>query len=188
VRLMSRRALPAAAVALVLAVGACGAGDGSSHGGGSAATATGVEADVQFAQMMIPHHEQAVEMADLALQNDTASQDVKALAGQIRAAQDPEIQTMKGWLSQWGARESTGPMDHGSGGMMSDDDMTALREASGKEFDNRWLEMMIEHHEGAVTMAEDVLDTTADAEVEKLATAVVEGQEKEIATMKGMLR
>ena len=194
-RLMSRRALPAAAVALGLAVSACGSGDDSSHGpmagaGGtsaSAGTATGVEADVKFAQMMIPHHEQAVEMATLALENDTASEDVKTLARQIEAAQDPEIQTMKGWLSQWGAEESSGPMDHGSGGMMSDEDMISLMGARGPEFNQMWLTMMIEHHEGAVTMAKDVLATTADTEVEELATAVVQGQEKEIATMQGML-
>jgi uncharacterized protein (DUF305 family) len=142
---------------------------------------------VAFAQMMIPHHEQAVEMADLALENDTASQDVKALAAQIKGAQDPEIQTMKGWLSQWGATESAGAMDHGSGGMMGDDDMSSLMGASGTEFDQMWLEMMIEHHEGAIEMAQDVLSTTANADVEKLATAVVAGQEKEIATMQGML-
>ena len=196
-RLMTRRALPAAAAVLVLAVSGCGSSDDSSHGsmpagGGSSAstsgeTATGVEADVKFAQMMIPHHEQAVEMADLALQNDTASQEVKALAGQIKAAQDPEIQTMKGWLSQWGAQESTGPMDHGSGGMMSDQDMSALMGASGPQFDEMWVEMMIEHHRGAITMAQDVLATTTNADVEKLATAVVQGQQKEITTMQGMM-
>ena len=196
-RLMTRRALPAAAAVLVLAVSACGSSDDSSHGsmpaGGdssastSAETATGVEGDVKFAQMMIPHHEQAVEMADLALQNDTASKEVKALAGQIKAAQDPEIQTMKGWLSQWGAQESTGPMDHGSGGMMSDQDMSALMGASGPQFDEMWVEMMIEHHRGAITMAQDVLATTTNADVEKLATAVVQGQQKEITTMQGMM-
>jgi uncharacterized protein (DUF305 family) len=194
---MTRRALPAAAAALVLAVSACGSSDDSSHGsmpagGGtsastSAGTATGVEADVTFAQMMIPHHEQAVEMATLALENDAASEDVKGLAGQIKAAQDPEIQAMKAWLSQWRAQQSTGPMDHGSGGMMSDQDMTSLMGASGPQFNQMWLEMMIEHHQGAITMAQDVLATTANPDVKELATAVVEGQEKEIATMQGML-
>lgn len=194
-RQTSRRALPAAAAALVLALSACGSSDESTHGsmpaeGGTSAStsaASGVEADVKFAQMMIPHHEQAVEMADLALSNDTASPEVKALAGQIKAAQDPEIQTMQGWLSQWGASQSSGSMAHGSGGMMSDDDMSSLMGASGPEFDQMWLTMMIEHHEGAIEMAQDVLATTADPDVEKLATAVVEGQEKEITTMKGML-
>ena len=137
--------------------------------------------------MMIPHHEQAVEMATIALENGTASNDVKALARQIKDAQDPEVQTMKGWLGEWGAQESAGPMDHGSGGMMSDQDMSALMAADGTDFDEMWLTMMIEHHRGAVTMAQDVLATTANAEVRSLATAVVEGQEQEIATMQGML-
>ena len=195
-RLTSRLAIPAASAVLILALSACGSGD-ESHGtmSGAGATSssaadgatTGTSGDVAFAQMMIPHHEQAVEMADVALENDTASAEVKALAGQIKAAQDPEIQTMHGWLSQWGASPSAGSMDHGSGGMMSDDDMSSLMGASGAEFDQMWREMMIEHHEGAVTMAQDVLDTTADPDVEKLGTAVVQGQEKEIATMQGML-
>jgi uncharacterized protein (DUF305 family) len=153
----------------------------------SSGMATGASGDVQFAQMMIPHHQQAVEMADLALQNDSASADVKALATQIKAAQDPEIQKMKGWLGQWGASESSGPMDHGAGGMMTDQDMSNLMGANGTEFDRMWLTMMIAHHQGAVTMAQDVLATTANADVKELATAVVEGQNKEIATMQGLL-
>ena len=193
-RLTSRLAIPAASAVLILALSACGSGDdshstmsgagttSSSTADGATASATG---DVEFAQMMIPHHEQAVEMAALALANDTASPEVKALAGQIKAAQDPEIQSMQGWLAQWGASEGSGQMDHG--GMMSDDQMSSLMGISGPEFDQMWLTMMIEHHEGAIEMAQDVLDTTSNAEVEQLATAVVEGQEKEIATMKGML-
>lgn len=194
-RLTSRLAIPAASAVLILALSACGSGDDSHStmsGAGTTSstmaegmTTTATSGDVEFAQMMIPHHEQAVEMADVALENDTASQDVKALAAQIKAAQDPEIQTMKGWLAQWGASESAGQMDHG--GMMSDDDMSSLMGASGPEFNQMWLTMMIEHHEGAVEMAQDVLATTSNPEVEKLATAVVEGQEKEITTMKGML-
>ena len=195
-RMTSRLAIPAASAVLILALSACGSGDDSHStmpgaGTTSSSTADGTttasSGDVEFAQMMIPHHEQAVEMADLALSNDTASPEVKALAGQIKAAQDPEIQTMQGWLSQWGASQSSGSMAHGSGGMMSDDDMSSLMGASGPEFDQMWLTMMIEHHEGAIEMAQDVLATTADPDVEKLATAVVEGQEKEITTMKGML-
>jgi len=197
VRLTSRLAIPAASAVLILALSACGSSDDShstmsgagtnSSSIGEGMTTTATSGDVEFAQMMIPHHEQAVEMADLALANDTASPEVKSLAGQIKAAQDPEIQTMQGWLSQWGASQSSGSMAHGSGGMMSDDDMSSLMGASGPEFDQMWLTMMIEHHEGAIEMAQDVLATTADPDVEKLATAVVEGQEKEITTMKGML-
>jgi uncharacterized protein (DUF305 family) len=197
VRTTSRLAIPAAAATLVLALSACGSGDNSASGsmhGESGATAStsssammGATGDVEFAQMMIPHHEQAVEIADLALQNDSASADVKALATQIKAAQGPEIKLMQGWLGQWGASESAGPMGHGSGGMMSDQDMSSLKDASGSEFDRMWLTGMIAHHEGAVTMAQDVLATTAQAGVKEMATAIVEGQQAEIATMKGML-
>jgi len=196
VRFTARLAVPAAAAVIVLALSACGSSDDSKSGSMmsgsgsapmSAGATTGAAGDVEFAQMMIPHHEQAVEMADLALQNDSASADVKALATQIKAAQDPEIKLMQGWLGQWGAQESTGPMGHGSGGMMSDQDMSSLMGASGPEFNQMWLTMMIEHHQGAVTMAQDVLATTANPEVKKLATAVVQGQEKEIATMQGIL-
>ena len=104
-RLTSRLAIPAASAVLILALSACGSGDDSHStmsGAGTTSstmaegmTTTATSGDVEFAQMMIPHHEQAVEMADVALANDTASQDVKALAAQIKAAQDPEIQTMK---------------------------------------------------------------------------------------------
>ena len=162
-------------------------GSGNTSSSMSAGTSTGEQADVEFAQMMIPHHEQAVEMADLALQNDSASADVKALATQIKSAQDPEIQKMKGWLGKWGASESSGPMGHGSGGMQDDQDMNTLKAASGADFDRMWLTMMIAHHQGAVTMAQDVLATTSNADVKDLANAVVEGQKNEIATMQGLI-
>ncbi len=195
-RMTSRLAIPAAAAVLVLS--ACGSSDDSTSGsmmsgsGNTSAsmpggTRTGSTGDVEFAQMMIPHHEQAVEMADLALRNDSASADIKALATQIKAAQDPEIKLMEVWLGQWGASESSGPMGHGSGGMMSDQDMSSLKDASGSEFDRMWLTGMIAHHQGAVTMAQDVLATTAHAGVKEMATAIIEGQQKEIATMKEML-
>ena len=128
--------------------------------------ATGSDADITFAQLMIPHHEQAVQMADMALQQAT-SPEVTDLATQIKAAQDPEIQQMRGWLQQWGAPEQmdgVDGMDHGdmdmggqtAGGMMSDEDMGALMDASGADFDRMWLTMMIAHHEGAIEMAEQV--------------------------------
>ena len=197
-RSTARLAVPAAAAVIVLALSACGSSDDSTSGSMmsgsgnnsasmSAGTATGAKGDVEFAQMMIPHHEQAVAMADLALQNDSASADVKALATQIKAAQDPEIKLMTVWLGQWGAAESSGPMGHGSGGMQDDQDMTALKAANGAEFDRMWLTMMIAHHQGAVTMAQDVLGSTAHAGVKEMANAIVRGQQNEIATMQGML-
>ncbi len=194
----ARLAVPAAAAVIVLGLSACGSsadtttgsmmsGSSTTTASTSAGTSTGATGDVAFAQMMIPHHEQAIEMADLALQNDTASADVKALATQIKGAQDPEIQKMKGWLGQWGASESAGPMDHGSGGMQDDQDMTALMAANGAAFNRMWLTMMIAHHQGAVTMAQDVLASTFNADVKELANAIIEDQQNEINTMQGML-
>jgi uncharacterized protein (DUF305 family) len=160
-----------------------GHGSSSPASSGSNSSRAG---DVMFAQMMIPHHQQAIEMADLALANSSTSADVKRLAEQIKAAQDPEIQTMNGWLRQWGA-PTTATMDHGTGGMMSEEDMTSLKAAKEPEFNRMWLEMMIEHHRGAVTMAQDVLSTTETPDVKRLAQSVVDGQNKEIATMRGLL-
>jgi uncharacterized protein (DUF305 family) len=163
------------------------AGSSSAATAGAAAGASR-EADVTFAQSMIPHHEQAVEMADLALKSATSDR-VKQLAAQIKAAQDPEIETMRGWLRAWGADEAMAGMDHSSGmpGMMSDADMTALEAAKGADFDRMWLQMMISHHQGALTMANELLGTTSDPQVKTLAEAVVAGQTTEIATMKGLL-
>lgn len=147
--------------------------------------------DVMFAQMMIPHHQQAVTMADLALAKPSTSAQVRELATDIKAAQAGEIATMRGWLTAWGAPtgaptgHSTG-MDHG-GGMMTEADMSGLEAADGAQFDRMWITMMITHHEGAVTMAEQVLSSTKDPEVKKLAEAVITGQKAEIATMRGLL-
>lgn len=184
-----------ATLAVSLAVASCSQGgdhddmDGMG-GASSSSTASGstsaAAGDVMFAQMMVPHHQQAVEMADLAL-TKAESPEVKALATKIKAAQGPEIQTMSGWLQQWGAPATTGGMDHGTDGMMTDADMSRLRDASGAQFDRLWLTMMVAHHEGALTMATDVLATTRDSRVRTLAQDVVDGQTREISTMKAML-
>ena len=190
-RPLRRTAVAAAAAALVAGASACGTGgtDSGMSGMGSSASATSTAAqgDVMFAQMMIPHHEQAVEMADLALQDKAqASSEVRALAEQIAKAQGPEIETMTSWLSSWGAATSA-PMDHSMPGMMGEADMSKLAGATGAEFDQQWLTMMVAHHEGAITMAEDVLGTTTNAEVKSLARAIVDGQQAEIVTMKQLL-
>lgn len=190
-------ALAAVALAAVLVVGACGtttdaatphggmSGQSSSMPGGSPTDSAARAGDVMFAQMMIPHHQQAVEMADLALTNASASASLEGLAQQIKAAQGPEITMMNEWLGEWGAPTSA-PMDHGTSGMMSDEAMASLKAAQGAQFHRAWLEMMIEHHQGAVTMARDVLSSTEDAEVERLAQAIIAGQQKEITQMQGM--
>lgn len=145
------------------------------------------DGDVRFAQMMIPHHQQAIEMADVALSKPSASEKVKELSADIKKAQDPEIATMRGWLSSWGAQTSMPPgMDHGSG-MMSADDMDKLKAAEGAAFDRTWITQMISRHEGAVTMAEQVLATTQNPEVKQLAEAIIKAQKAEIATMQSLL-
>ncbi len=174
---------------------------GQSSGSG-AMVANGSDADITFAQLMISHHEQAVQMADMALQQANSAE-VTDLATQIKAAQDPEIGQMRGWLEQWGAPEQMdgmdgmdhGAMGHGdtdsggqsAGGMMSDADMGALGNASGADFDRMWLTMMIAHHEGAIKMAEQVKAESTNPDVTALADAVVAGQKKEIDTMQQLL-
>lgn len=158
----------------------------TAQGGGSAA-------DIAFAQLMIPHHQQAVEMSDLALAT-ADSPEVRQLAEQIKGAQDPEIAVMTGWLEGWGAPLAMGD-DHSGhdmggmsmDGMMSDADMAALASATGPEFDRTWTEMMIAHHEGAVAMAREVLAKTASAKVAELAQDVIDGQTAEITAMESLL-
>ena len=204
-------ALAATGLALALTLAACGSsGDhssmsgmsgaaGSASGSASAGTSTGSAADITFAQLMIPHHQQAVEMADLALTQAT-SNEVKALAEKIKGAQDPEIAQMKSWLSAWGAPEqmpgaSGDSMDHSgmdmggmtSAGMMSVEDMKKLQAATGADFDRMWLQMMIAHHQGAITMANQALASTKNDQVKKLAQAIVSGQTEEISTMQKLL-
>jgi uncharacterized protein (DUF305 family) len=186
------------AVALTGLLAACGGtssntssgtdGHGTSSSASSTSVAAGRAGDVMFAQMMIPHHEQAVEMAEIALGKPDASSQVRELATAIKQAQDPEIQTMTGWLEKWGASTPMGGMDHGGtgSGMMSDADMQALQQADGKAFDQKWTSMMLAHHEGAIVMARQVLGTTADPDVKALADAVVKAQTEEITKMKAM--
>ena len=197
---LHRPALAACGLAVALGLAACGSSSSTTAAAPSASSASSAASsssasvsresragDVMFAQMMIPHHEQAVEMSDLALKSG-AGAEVTALATQIKAAQGPEIATMQGWLAAWGA--SAGSASDHMGhmpGMMSADDMTELASLRGSAFDDRWLRMMIAHHEGALTMAQDVLSTTQDPQVRTLAEAVVSGQTAEIATMKGLL-
>ena len=136
--------------------------------------------DIMFAEMMIPHHEQAIEMSDLALKNST-NPEVLALAQKIKDAQAPEIEQMK----SWGA-SSMAHMGHMMDGMLSYEEISELAAASGSEFDRLFLEGMIKHHEGAIDMAEMVIDSK-NAEVAALANAIIEAQRAEIATMKELL-
>lgn len=150
-------------------------------------------ADVEFAQQMIPHHQQALEMAKLA-PSRAESRAVKDLAVDIEAAQDPEIQTMTDWLEEWDEEVPEGSgsmegMDHGSmgEGMMTDEDMAKLEDASGAEFDRMFLTMMIEHHEGAIAMAEDEQRDGENAEAIALAKQIESAQTAEIRIMRKLL-
>ncbi len=146
-------------------------------------------ADVTFATDMIPHHEQAVQMADLA-ESRSSDPDVLDLAAQIRAAQDPEIQTMSGWLSGWGepVPEEMDGMDTGAmPGMMTGQEMADLAAAAGADFDALFLEAMIEHHTGAVQMAQTEQADGQYADAIDLAGQIEEGQTAEIATMQDLL-
>jgi uncharacterized protein (DUF305 family) len=189
-----------ASLIVACGTGTATTGSGAAPGASATAAATASDADagdVAFAQMMIPHHQQAVEMADLAL-DKAESAEVLALAEQIQGAQQPEIDEMTAWLQDWGAPVPTSEaaVDHsghdmggmGAGtGMMSAEQMDDLAAASGAEFDQMWLDMMIVHHEGAIAMSRQVLDTTSDPRVERMAQAIIDGQTAEIATMQQLI-
>lgn len=200
------------AVALALTLAACGGGTdepadpaaepaattGESPTAASSGTAADGEvdaahndADTMFAQMMIVHHEGAIEMADLAVEN-AESEDVRTLAEGISAAQGPEIEQMTSWLEAWG--EDTEPMGgmEGHGGMdmegMSQEEaMGELEGLSGAEFDQRFLELMTAHHEGAVEMSETELADGENPQALELAQKIIDDQEAEIAEMQQML-
>lgn len=198
--LFHRGAAVAAAGAVALLLAACGGSDdGSGDHGKDGAPASGPAAsqedhntaDVTFAKGMIPHHRQAVEMAGLA-PGRAASDEVKKLAADIKKAQDPEIETLSGWLGSWGEEvPAEGEMDHSmhgsAGGMMSAEDMAKLREAKGAAFDTAFMEMMIEHHEGAVAMAETEQAEGSYAPAKKMAGEIIGAQEAEIDAMKSLL-
>ena len=202
-----RRPLSVAVSGVVLVLAACSAGQpGNSSEGGSGSTVPSAgapsagatspgsvaknPADVMFVVMMIPHHQQAVEMSDLLLAKSGVDADVRKLAGQIKAAQQPEIDQMKGWLDDWGIDGShMNAMDHSGhmGGMMSKEQLATLRKADGPTGQKLYLEGMIKHHQGAIDMANNVLGVGQDPDVKKLAEAIVVSQQAEIVEMKKML-
>lgn len=156
-------------------------------GCGQSSTAETVDfndADVMFAQMMIPHHEQAVEMSEIALDPASgASAAIQDLAIRIRDAQDPEIELMKGFLATWGAPVTPEDgVDHSSmmEGMLTVEELDELAGLQGSEFDKRWARAMIAHHKGAVAMAEDVLADGKNAETRRLAEEIIANQQAEI--------
>ncbi len=143
---------------------------------------------------MIPHHQQAVQMSSMA-ERHASTPEVTELAAKIAAAQGPEIETMTGWLEDWGQDVPEGDGmgmggDMGSmdmNGMMSGQDMEDLDSARGASFDRMWLTMMIEHHEGAVEMAQDEKSKGQNADAVALAEKIEADQTAEIAVMKDLL-
>ncbi|MDZ7881666.1 MAG: DUF305 domain-containing protein [Mycobacterium sp.] len=180
--------------------------------GAPAAAGTHNDADVAFAQGMIPHHEQAVEMSDMLLRKQGVDPVVVSLADKIKGAQAPEIATMQGWLQQWGVpaapamsgadmpghnmpgHDMSGggamgdmPAMGGGHGMMSDADMAALQNAQGVDAGRLFLEQMIEHHQGAIVMAQQEIDNGQFPAAVDMARSIVSSQQAEIDEMQTML-
>ena len=201
-----RAAAPLGFAALALIGVACG-GEESSSSTTTAASETTAPSDstaapvnnsidVAFAQGMIPHHSQAVEMSELAATN-TSNPEVQALATEIIAAQGPEIELMTEWLTSWGAEvpDPEASMDENMemaggrmmSGMISDADFEKLRAARDAEFDRLYLELMIQHHEGAIEMAQQELDGGESPEAKALAQQIIDTQQAEITRMEQLL-
>ena len=168
--------------------------------------ATHNQADAMFSQHMIPHHQQAIEMSDMLLAKENIDERVVTLAEQIKAEQAPEINEMRGWLNQWGVPEmpmsGTGMPGHGGhgmgpdgsmmpgmpmAGMMSPADMAELQNAQGVDASRLFLEQMIRHHEGAITMARNEIDNGQYPDAVDLARAISVDQQREIDLMKQIL-
>lgn len=182
----------------------------------TSATATSAQgahndADVAFAQGMIPHHEQAIEMSDMLIGKQGVDPAVVSLANRIKEAQGPEIKQMQDWLQQWGigSAPATGGADMpghnmpghdmsggdgmgdmpgmGGGGMMSEADMAALQNAQGAAAGQLFLDQMIEHHEGAITMAQQEIDNGQFPAAIDMARNIVSSQQAEIEEMRALL-
>lgn len=202
---MNKRHLAAsAALASALVLTACGSNGtdtaSSPAGGGSSTSAetAGNDVDVAFLTGMKPHHEQAVEMADLILAKSPGA-DIEALATTIKAAQEPEIEQLDALLAEFDV-ETDSPDGHGGGhdgghdmaegsdmGMMSEQDMQALEGATGTQAEQLFLEGMLEHHEGAVEMSTEEIDGGEYPQAIELATTIKADQQAEISQMEQLL-
>ncbi len=186
-----------AALATALSLSACSAGTQSgmeghdmgstSSAGPSAAGENFNDQDVTFAQMMVPHHEQAIDMAQTVLDKEGVDPAVVDLAEQIQTAQGPEIDQLNAWLEEWGA-DAGGSMEHGGhGGMMSEADLAELEAAEGAEASRLFLEQMIQHHEGAIDMAQAEVEGGQNDDAVALAEKIMSDQQAEIETMQELL-
>ena len=155
------------------------------HGSSSSTNPNYTGADIMFLQMMIPHHQQAIDISNLAMK---ASQDAELieLAKIIARDQAAEIKQMKAWLADAGASEDMGHSMDGMGGMLNDDELAALSAATGKEFDVLWLKGMTEHHDGAIHMTQ-MIEDAQNADIKAFGTKVIKDQSEQIDQMKKML-
>ena len=198
--LLRRLTAPTLALALVVTLAACGSDNSSTANSAAAESSTGSvsavalnAADIEFAQGMIAHHEQAIEMAEIALDpNVGASPEVVDLATRIKGAQDPEVELMTGWLTAAGEPVS---MDASEGhdmssmeGMMTAEQMDAMAAMTGTDFDQAWLQMMIAHHKGAVSQSQTVKAKGSNADVLALADTIIKAQQAEITEMQALLQ
>lgn len=143
-------------------------------------------ADFRYVQMMIEHHRQALTMTALAPQRAKSPQ-VKKVAERIAAAQAPEIRAMEGWLKKnGGPRPQSGHDHHTMPGMATDAQLGRLRGARGAAFDELFLQLMITHHEGALSMAGEVLTQGNNVLVEEMANDVIAQQTAEIDRMRSL--
>lgn len=189
-------ALAVTAVAALSVLTACGGDEGSSAASPSPTMATQDhnKADVAFAKGMIPHHRQAVGMSELA-ESRASSEQVKDLAARIEKAQRAEIKTMSGWLKSWDEKVPHGMGEMHDGhmdgsempGMMDRKEMGGLRNSSGKNFDSKFLTMMVSHHEGALEMAETENKGGKYQPAKDLADDVITTQKSEIKQMNRLL-
>jgi len=199
-----KAAAPTALIVLgSLTLAACGGDNdsgsmpGMNHGSPAASPSTSPapagefnDVDVTFATQMIPHHQQAVQMALMGARKATTAE-VKKLSATIKAAQEPEIKTLSGWLTSWGKPVPTADHhDHSTEelpGMMTEDEMSDLGNSEGSMFDRMWTQMMIEHHQGAVAMAKTEQAAGKNVEAIALAKKIETDQNREIATMQRLL-
>ncbi|MCE7004507.1 DUF305 domain-containing protein [Kibdelosporangium philippinense] len=183
-----RKGLMAIGAAIALAVTGCSSLGGSSTAAVPPAQASSHnQADVKFAQDMIPHHQQTIQMADLATRQATG-QKVKIVAASVLSAEEKEIQMMKGWLTQWKAAHPDAAKHggHDMPGMISTSDMTALEAMSGAAFDSQWLSMIEKHLESGVTMSKTVLAEGQSAEAKAMANEIIENQEAKIKEVQAL--
>ncbi|GAA4605789.1 uncharacterized protein (DUF305 family) [Actinoplanes octamycinicus] len=193
-----RGLLAGAAVCAVLVSSGCGdtttadpgpTSTASPAGAGTSANTAVNDADIAFARQMIPHHQSAVAMAELAT-GHVGDPRVADLAGRIQAAQQPEIDTLNHWLARWGkpmpsaSGEAMEGMEHGEMAGIDELDVTALMNAKGTPWDKEFLAVMVKHHEAAVMMAQQELAQGANSDATTLAQKIITDQQAQITEMR----